>query len=155
AVGITPNAVTWASLLLVIAAFALFFGGFFVAGLVAAWLMTFLDTVDGKLARVTLTSTKLGDVFDHGIDLVPPPFWYGAWLAGLHSAGLAHPDEMLIFLVVVGGYVLGRLQEGLFLWLFGIEMHVWEAVDSRFRLITARRNPNLFLLTISALAGRP
>src|SRR5690606_1784978 len=110
---------------------------------------------DGKLARVTLTSTKLGDVFDHGIDLVHPPFWYGAWLAGLHSAGLAHPDEMLIFLVVVGGYVLGRLQEGLFLWLFGIEMHVWEAVDSRFRLITARRNPNLFLLTISALAGRP
>lgn len=155
AAGITPNAVTWASLLLVIAAFALFFSGFFVAGLLAAWLMTFLDTVDGKLARVTLTSTKLGDVFDHGIDLVHPPFWYGAWLAGLHSVGLGHPDEMLIFLVVAGGYVLGRLQEGLFLWLFGIEMHVWEAVDSRFRLITARRNPNLFLLSISALVGRP
>ena len=45
--------------------------------------MTFLDTVDGKLARVTVTSTKLGNVFDHGIDLVHPPLWYLAWGIGL------------------------------------------------------------------------
>ena len=44
--------------------------------------MTFLDTVDGKLARTTLTSSKWGDIFDHGIDLVHPPFWYVAWGAG-------------------------------------------------------------------------
>jgi hypothetical protein len=155
AAGITPNAVTWASLLLVIAAFALFLHGFFLSGLIAAWLMTFLDTVDGKLARVTLTSTKLGDVFDHGIDLIHPPFWYGAWLVGLHSVGLARPDAVLLFLIVAGGYIVGRLQEGLFLWLFAIEIHVWNAIDSRFRLVTARRNPNLFLLTTFALAGRP
>jgi phosphatidylglycerophosphate synthase len=155
ATGVSPNAVTWASLLLVVAAFFLFLKGYFLSGLVAAWLMTFLDTVDGKLARVTLTSTKLGDVFDHGIDLVHPPFWYAAWLAGLHAVGLARPDEILLFVIVVGGYVLGRLQEGLFLWLFRIEIHVWEAIDSRFRLVTARRNPNLFLLTIFALVGRP
>jgi phosphatidylglycerophosphate synthase len=155
AAGITPNAVTWASLLLVVAAFVLFLEGHFLIGLLAAWAMTFLDTVDGKLARVTLTSTKFGDVFDHGIDLVHPPFWYGAWLAGLHAVALARPDEALLFAIVVGGYVLGRLQEGLFLWLFRIEIHVWEAIDSRFRLITARRNPNLLLLTVSALAGRP
>ncbi len=155
ATGITPNAVTWVSLLLVVAAFFLFLEGYFLSGLVAAWLMTFLDTVDGKLARVTLTSTKLGDVFDHGIDLVHPPFWYGAWLAGLHAVGLARPDEVLLFVIIVGGYVLGRLQEGFFLWLFRIEIHVWESVDSRFRLFTARRNPNLFLMTVFALVGRP
>jgi phosphatidylglycerophosphate synthase len=155
ATGISPNAVTWVSLLLVVAAFVLFLKGYFLSGLVAAWLMTFLDTVDGKLARVTLTSTKLGDVFDHGIDLVHPPFWYAAWLGGLHAVGLARPDEILLFVIVVGGYVLGRLQEGVFLWLFRIEIHVWEAIDSRFRLVTARRNPNLFLLTIFALVGRP
>ena len=32
--------------------------------------MTFLDTVDGKLARCTIASSKLGNIFDHGIDLV-------------------------------------------------------------------------------------
>ena len=58
--GIAPNAVTAVS-------FAL--GrcsrrcssreGRFGAGLVLAWVMTFLDTVDGKLARVTVTSTRV------------------------------------------------------------------------------------------------
>ena len=41
--------------------------------------MTFLDTVDGKLARVTLTSSPFGNVLDHSLDLIHPPFWYWAW----------------------------------------------------------------------------
>jgi phosphatidylglycerophosphate synthase len=48
--------------------------------------MTFLDTVDGKLARVTLTSSRIGDVLDHGLDLLHPPFWYLAWGIGLATA---------------------------------------------------------------------
>jgi hypothetical protein len=34
-------------------------------------------------------------------------------------------------------------------------MHVWRRFDSRMRLITARRNPNLLILTAATLAGRP
>ena len=49
--------------------------------------------------------------------------------------------------VIVAGYVLQRIEEGVFIACFGIEMHVWQRFDSRFRLITARRNPNLLLLT--------
>ena len=79
----TPNQVTAASLVLVVVAGVLFARGEFAWGLVAGWIMTFLDTVDGKLARVTITSTKLGNVFDHGIDLIHPPFWYFAWGMGL------------------------------------------------------------------------
>jgi phosphatidylglycerophosphate synthase len=155
AIGLSPNAVTWASLLLAAAAAWLFADGAFAAGLACAWAMTFLDTVDGKLARVTLTSTRLGDVFDHGIDLVHPPFWYGAWAVGLAAAGMPLADPWTVLAVVVGGYVAQRLQEGLFIARFGIEMHVWRPFDSRFRLVTARRNPNLVLLTLGALAGRP
>ena len=81
--GISANMVTAASLVLAILAMGLFARGYFGAGLVAAWLMTFLDTVDGKLARVTLTSSRIGNVFDHGIDLLHPPFWYVAWDMGL------------------------------------------------------------------------
>lgn len=36
-----------------------------------------------------------------------------------------------------------------------MDMHVWTRFDSKFRLITARRNPNLLLLTAAVLAGRP
>jgi len=153
--GVTPNQVTFAGFLLVIAAFALFWTGQFGWGLVCAWIMTFLDTVDGKLARVTLTSSKLGNIFDHGIDLVHPPFWWWAWLVGLQHTRLALPHPALILTVVVGGYVAQRMAEGVFLKRYGIHMHAWRPFDSWFRLITARRNPNLLLLTATSLLGRP
>ena len=153
--GITPNQVTFASFLLVLAAFWLFWIGQFGWGLAAAWAMTFLDTVDGKLARVTLTSSKLGNVFDHGIDLIHPPFWWWAWLVGVQAGPYPPPNSALILGVIVGGYVLQRMLEGVFLARFKVEMHAWRPFDSFFRLITARRNPNLLLLTPAALVGRP
>lgn len=153
--GITPNQVTFASFLLVLLAFGLFWTGQFGWGLAAAWAMTFLDTVDGKLARVTLTSSKIGNVFDHGIDLVHPPFWWWAWLVGVQAGPHPLEREALILAVIVGGYVVQRLTEGVFLALFKVEMHAWRPFDSFFRLITARRNPNLILLTGACLAGRP
>ena len=155
ALGVTPNMVTAASLVLVFAALWWFSQGAWLPGLVAAWVMTFLDTVDGKLARVTLTSTKFGNVFDHAIDLIHPPFWWLAWIAGLGAAGmpLAHPTA--VGAVIFGGYVLQRLQEGVFLRLHGMHIHVWRPFDSLFRQVIARRNPNLVLLTIATLFGRP
>lgn len=153
---ISPNMVTLLSLGFVLLAMWLFSIGWFGAGLVAAWIMTFLDTVDGKLARVTLTSTGWGEVFDHGIDHVHPPFWWAAWWWGLVSHGYTGTGTSELALgIVVGGYVLGRLQEGLFLFLFKIEMHAWQKLDSRFRLITQRRNPNLLILTAFTIAAAP
>lgn len=155
--GITPNLVTFVSLLLVILAFWLFWTGQFALGLVAAWGMTFLDTVDGKLARVTLTSTKLGEVFDHGIDMVHPPFWYWAWYVGLALV----PDTVdsawltVSLWVIVAGYVLGRVEEGIFIARFKIELHIWRPVDYWFRTITARRNPNLAILTVAVICNAP
>ena len=61
--GITPNAVTAVSLVMVIAAFYWFLKGNWLPGLIAAWLMTFLDTVDGKLARVTMTLQQIRQCF--------------------------------------------------------------------------------------------
>ena len=153
--GVTPNQVTFASFLLVLAAFALFWTGHFGWGLVAAWGMTFLDTVDGKLARVTLTSSKIGNVFDHGIDLIHPPFWWWAWLVGVQAGPHPLGHAELILAVIVGGYVVQRMLEGVFLGLFKVEMHAWRPFDSFFRLITARRNPNLIMLTGASLVGRP
>ena len=81
--GVTPNMVTLVATASVFVAFWLFLEGHYGWGLAGAWLMTFLDTVDGKLARTTLTSSKWGDILDHGIDLIHPPFWYVAWALGL------------------------------------------------------------------------
>jgi phosphatidylglycerophosphate synthase len=147
--GVHPNTVTIASWILAIAAALLFASGRFGLGLVAAWAMTFLDTVDGKLARVTLTSSRFGHVLDHGLDLVHPPFWYLAW--GFGACGGIDAATA----VVVIGYLVGRLLEGLFMLSFGMETHCWRPIDSLFRTITARRNPNMILLTVAALAAAP
>jgi phosphatidylglycerophosphate synthase len=147
--GVHPNTVTIASWILAIAAALLFADGRFGLGLVAAWAMTFLDTVDGKLARVTLTSSRFGHVLDHGLDLVHPPFWYLAW--GFGACGGFDAATA----VVVIGYLVGRLLEGLFMLSFGMETHCWRPIDSLFRTITARRNPNMILLTVGALAAAP
>ena len=155
--GISANMVTAASLLLVLLAIWLFARGYFAIGLVVAWLMTFLDTVDGKLARVTVTSSGIGNVFDHGIDLLHPPFWYVAWYFGL-AAGATQTEALLLAgaaWTAVIGYVIGRLQEGFFLWRYGLEIHAWRPLDSVFRLFTARRNPNLAILTAATIADRP
>jgi phosphatidylglycerophosphate synthase len=117
--------------------------------LVCGWLMTFLDTVDGKLARVTLTSSPFGHIFDHALDLIHPPLWYLAW--GLAASGRV--DAATI--VVIAGYLLGRGLEGIFILAFEIETHCWRPIDTLFRTITARRNPNLLLLSVGTLGGRP
>ncbi|HEX6093259.1 MAG TPA: CDP-alcohol phosphatidyltransferase family protein [Dongiaceae bacterium] len=151
---ISPNMVTAASFVLVLLALWLFTIGEFELGVIAAWLMTFLDTVDGKLARVTLTSSKWGNVFDHGIDLIHPPFWYFGWYLGIVQLGHGSTWQVIALWIVVAGYVLGRLQEGFFLWRFKVEIHAWQPLDSAFRLFTARRNPNLAIMTVAVIAGR-
>ena len=156
--GITPNQVTAMSLVLVVVVLALFAHGEYAWGLAAGWVMTFLDTVDGKLARVTVTSSQLGNIFDHGIDLVHPPLWYVAWGMGLAPVaaeiyGLTLPS---LYAIIFIGYIGGRLCEGAFqLWIARFSIFTWRPFDSYFRLIVARRNPSMILLTTSLVAGRP
>ncbi|MFA9562125.1 MAG: CDP-alcohol phosphatidyltransferase family protein, partial [Nitrospirota bacterium] len=156
--GVSPNQVTSLSLGLVILAGIFFSYGYFFLGLAFGWVMTFLDTVDGKLARVTVTSSKWGNIFDHGIDLIHPPLWYLAWGLGLFSFSPIFSSLTLgsTCWVIVIGYILGRIVEGIFQWwLGGFVIFCWKPFDSYFRLITARRNPNMIFLTGSILIGRP
>ena len=156
--GLRPNHVTVIGLLLVILAGIFFTRGSYGWGLLAGWLMTFLDTVDGKLARVTVTSSRFGHYFDHLIDLVHPPIWYILWGVGL---GVGHLEVIGISITAAGwlictAYVVGRLVEGVFLAGLGkFGVFCWRPVDSYFRLITARRNPCLIFLTAGVLLGRP
>ena len=155
--GISPNQVTAVSAILVLASLFLFMQGFFWLGMLSAWIMTFLDTVDGKLARVTLTSSPIGNIFDHGIDLIHPPFWYWAWAAGLAASDTPLHEGWFtpLMWMMFGGYIVGRLCEGYFSRRYKMHIHVWRRIDSSFRLILARRNPNMLLLQLSLLVARP
>ena len=155
--GISPNQVTLVGAILCILATWLFWRGWYWPGLAAGLGFMVLDTVDGKLARCTITASKWGEAFDHGIDLVHPPFWWWAWAIGLGPYGrpLSPPLFWWTLAVIVGGYVVQRLIEGAFIAWFRIHIHVWRRFDSWFRLFTARRNPNMVILLAFLIAGRP
>ena len=38
---------------------------------------------------------------------------------------------------------------------YGMHIHGWQRIDSSFRLITARRNPNMVILAVSLVFRRP
>jgi len=154
--GLTPNMVTSFGLVLVLVVCWLFLQGHYLSGLAAGWLMTLLDTVDGKLARVTIRSSPFGHLYDHVIDLVHPPFWYIFWGMSLESLpGTLTMDFTTMCWALVLAYVLGRVVEGVFLLLGDCSIFTWRPFDAWFRLIAARRNPCLILLTLSALLARP
>ena len=156
--GVSPNLVTFVGGVLCVLAFYLFWRGEYWWGTLCGFIFMVLDTVDGKLARVTGASSKWGEVFDHGIDLIHPPFWWWAWEHGLAAYGrpLEPLTATMVLWAIVGGYVAQRIIEGLFIKRFdGMHIHVWKRIDSQFRLITARRNPNMVILVASLLFRRP
>ncbi len=156
--GLSPNFITLIGAILCVLAFVLFWLGDYWLGILSGFVFMVLDTVDGKLARCTGASSKWGNVFDHGIDLVHPPFWWWAWEHGLLRYGtpLTPFTTTMVLSVIIGGYVAQRAIEGISIKRFdGMEIHVWRPLDSKFRLITARRNPNMVILVASLLFRRP
>ena len=156
-IGISPNGVTALGTVGCVAATVAFWYGWFWTGLLVGLAFMVLDTVDGKLARCTITSSAIGNIWDHGIDLVHPPFWWWAWAVGCGPYGrpLDERTFWIVMATMIVGYVAQRVIEGAFMRLYGMHIHVWERFDSRFRLVTARRNPNMVILFASLLIGRP
>lgn len=156
--GITPNMVTVVGAIFCVLATVCFAYGHYFAGMAIGLAFMVLDTVDGKLARCTITSSELGNVLDHGMDLVHPPFWWWFWATGLvyWNRGFDNHTFWYVQAAIQGGYVVQRLIEGVFMRQNGLmHIHVWQRFDSWFRLITARRNPNMVILFLATLAGRP
>ena len=148
---LTPNMVTTLSLIMMFVALYYFWNGQWALGFITGWFMTFLDTVDGKLARTTMTYSSWGNIYDHGIDLIHPPFWYLAWYVGL-GGGVEGPEIMQYALIaILAGYAVDRIIEGIFIVLHGFHIHVWRPINSGLRFITARRNPNMFIFMIGIL----
>lgn len=150
--GITPNMVTLTGVGLVFLAAWLFYRGDLALALLAAWLMCLFDTIDGKLARVTVTSSKLGDKLDHGTDIIHPPIW---WYCLAHGVTITHPANSdgvwTAFWIILGCYVAGRAIELGFKSKFGINPFIWRPFDSWFRLIVSRRNIILLIMTVGLL----
>ncbi|MBW2243598.1 MAG: CDP-alcohol phosphatidyltransferase family protein [Deltaproteobacteria bacterium] len=144
-----PNWVSAFNVVITFAAIPLFAAGQWIAGLTLAYTMSVLDSVDGKLARLTHRASKLGHVLDHGLDVVHPPLWYLAWAIGLGGGGWVAAAWWMI-----GLYVADRLVGEAFTRMTGgRSIHAWAEVDVRMRTFISRRNINLPLFTLGLLLG--
>lgn len=149
---IHPNWVTALSILLAFGAIPFFAIGDFVTGLIMAYAMSVLDSVDGKLARLTFADSRLGNVLDHGLDIVHPPIWYAAWAAGLTTkAALA--EVWTAAWIVIACYVADRLVLAIYPARFKRGLHTHAPIDAWLRTFIARRNTNLIIITAGVLIG--
>ena len=155
AIHVRPNLVTVVGALLMMLAALFLWQSRWELALAAAWAMSFLDTVDGKLARVTGQSSELGNVLDHGMDIVHPPIW---WICLAHGAAADWSSiaDRTVFAssgVILLMYLVGRVSEEGFKIAFGFNQFMWTPFDGALRLVIARRNTILAIVTIGALAG--
>ncbi len=149
---ITPNMVTVFSIFLTILAVPLFAYEYWFAGFVAAYSMTILDSVDGKLARLTLTDSPIGNILDHGLDIVHPPFWYAAWAMGLLAGGSQAPlYSAALWLIFF--YIADRLALMVAKARFKRGLHAVTPLDGTVRTWIARRNVNLVIFTLGVALG--
>jgi phosphatidylglycerophosphate synthase len=109
--------------------------------------MSVLDSVDGKLARLTLRESKSGNWMDHGSDFV----YFGIWLAVVGMVAGVGPSRWLL----AGGWLLDRGIAGIFRLLRKRELNDWAPVDAAFRLVVIRRNIFLLVLGAGVIAGVP
>jgi phosphatidylglycerophosphate synthase len=149
-----PNWVTLLSIILALAAIPFWANGYFITGFVMAFGMSVLDSVDGKLARVTFTDSVLGNYLDHGLDMVHPPLWYFSWAYGLGIAleGWWSPlgqGAIAIFAL----YVIDRLVLKIYPYVFKRAFHTHSRLDGTVRSFIARRNISLPLFTVGYLIG--
>jgi len=149
-----PNTVTWVSVFATFAAVPLFAWEWWWTGFLCAYVMSVLDSIDGKLARLTFTSSWFGNILDHGLDIVHPPLWYFGWAWGLSGGDTGSLVFQAAFWMA-GIYALDRIVAGVFKRRLDRSIHGYTPFDERMRTFISRRNINLPLFLIGWLVGFP
>lgn len=150
--GIHPNTVTVLSIILAFAAVPLWCQGQWLLGFLCAYGMSVLDSVDGKVARLTLTDSKIGNLLDHGLDQVHPPFWYFAWAWGLGAREWMDPlyQAAVVFIAL---YIADRLVLMVAKLRIGHALHSSTPLDEQVRSIIARRNITMTVMAFALIPG--
>lgn len=149
-----PNSVTAVSIVATFLAVPFFAWEWWWTGFLLSYVMSVLDSVDGKVARLTFTSSQLGNVLDHGLDIVHPPLWYFGWAWGLSNGATdSLVFQAAIWMLVV--YTLDRIVAAAFKHRLGKSIHGYQPLDERMRTVISRRNINLPVFILGWLLGFP
>ena len=149
-----PNVISLFNVGITFLAVPLFAQSYWLTGFTLAYTMSVLDSVDGKLARLTFSASKLGDILDHGLDIIHPPVWYFAWAWALGAGDIAAPVMQLAVWMAVF-YTMDRLVAGLFSARVGQSIHGCTPFDEGMRTWISRRNINVPFFMVGLLLGFP
>ena len=148
---VTPNQITVATLVLALAVGLLFLGGWLRAGVLLALVVGILDGVDGKLARIKLATSRLGEL-EHVGDFLYENFWYLALGVHLRAATGAAAYWWTAVLLVACDladsllYALVRRRTGRML-------DEIAPFDRAFRRVAGRRNVYVWILVAGFFTG--
>ncbi len=149
---VTPNHVTTAGVALGALAAGLLWGGWLWAALPSMLVVGWLDGVDGKLARLKLHYSRLGEL-EALLDFAVENAWWialtafeargrgaAAYLAGAALLGGNLADEI--------AYTIGHAR-------LGRALDLLSPGDRAFRLVAGRRNIYVWVMCLAALASAP
>ncbi|MCZ6872885.1 MAG: CDP-alcohol phosphatidyltransferase family protein [bacterium] len=151
---VTPNHITTISVVCSLGALPLFVTGWLWAGLIVAFIFIIADSLDGKLARLTIRLSPVAGHVDHITSPLFEAGYYVAW--GWHfSAGdftaLAGRAGWLLFAF----FGLDRIVTSIFGLRFHRSLLDYKEWDARFHLIAGRRTVNLFIMTLGCMVQKP
>jgi 1L-myo-inositol 1-phosphate cytidylyltransferase / CDP-L-myo-inositol myo-inositolphosphotransferase len=149
---ITPNQVTFVTMLIGLVVTVLFVTGHLWWGVVLAYTIEVLDGVDGKLARTKVETTAVGD-WEHVTDYCIELSWWTALAFHFRSQNL-QPAYWLL-LLLVGSDVVDRLAKRAVKQKVGRNLDDVSNFDRFVRCIGGRRNINIWILIAALALGGP
>ncbi len=148
---ITPNMITAAALICSFGAIPALALGWLWTGLIMAAGFIIFDSLDGKLARMTIRLSKAADRFDHLTSLPTRTGWYLA--LGWHlSNGAFNSNIGIACLIYTLTPYIDKLTGVIFNAKFGRSPLDYTALDAKVHLFTVRRN-DIFLLIFGMFFG--
>ena len=151
---VSPNLLTLLSVVGIWAAIPCFAAGRLGAGILCAWAGVLLDSVDGKLARLTVNLSDRMGGFEHAAARPGLGLWVLALGWHLTEGRLLTPSPAaLACWTLVAAFLLDKLCTGGFKALFGRELFDARPFDAAFHLVAARRNVHLVVLTLGTALG--
>jgi phosphatidylglycerophosphate synthase len=145
---ITPNQVTFVTMLIGLGVTTLFANGHLWWGVGLAYAIEVLDGVDGKLARTKVETTAAGN-WEHLVDYCVELSWWMALAYHFHAENLRSASWLLLLLV--GSDLVDRLAKRSVKRKMGRNLDDVSNFDRFVRCIGGRRNINIWIL-IAALA---
>jgi phosphatidylglycerophosphate synthase len=148
---VTPNQVTLLTLIIAAGVGLLFWWGWLRSAVLLALLVGVLDGVDGKLARLKLATSRIGEL-EHVGDFFYENLWYVALGLQLRtstgSAGFAAAGLCLVALDLADNLLYGAVRART-----GALLDELRPFDRRFRRIAGRRNVYVWILVPGVLTG--